>query len=64
MRVFDHPNMTDFECPICCTNDDKPVVLIEIYGTECGRNIEAKQVHLDCLELTIYLDRRIIAHAY
>ena len=52
MRAFEHPNMNNFKCPICKTADDKPVVLIGIAGTENGGNIEAKQFHLDCINLT------------
>jgi hypothetical protein len=51
MRVFDHPNMTNFKCPICHTSDDKPVVLIGIQGTKEGNIIEARQYHLECIEL-------------
>ena len=53
MRIFDHPNMTNFKCPICGTNDDKSVVLVGIAGTEDDGNIEATQVHLNCLELAV-----------
>ena len=52
MRVFDHPNMTNFTCPVCKTSDDKPVVLIGIEGTQDGHIMEARQYHLDCLDLT------------
>lgn len=51
MRAFDHPNMLNFECPICKTNDDKPVVLIGIIGTENNNIIKARQYHLSCIEL-------------
>ena len=51
MRVFEHPNLTDFKCPICGTSEDKEVVLIGIDGTKEGNNIQAEQFHLDCLEL-------------
>jgi len=30
MRQFEHPNMDGFECPICRTNTDAPVVLVGI----------------------------------
>jgi hypothetical protein len=53
MRVFDHPNMSNFECPICHTNKDEPVVLVAIFGTYVDGTAEAKQIHLDCLDLTI-----------
>jgi hypothetical protein len=64
MKVFEHPNMANFECPICRLNDDKPVVLVGIAMTQQGRNIEAMQVHLECLELIIYSEHRIIAQNY
>lgn len=51
MRTFDHPNMTNFRCPICGTADDKPVVLLPIIGTEDGNICEAKQFHFDCIDL-------------
>jgi len=51
MRIFEHPNMADFKCPICGTADDKPVVLIGIDGTESGRNIQARQYHVACIDL-------------
>ena len=54
MKIFDHPNIdADWKCPICYTNTDKPVILIGIHGTEYGRNIESKQIHIDCIELTM-----------
>ena len=55
MKVFNHPNNDDgkFVCPICNKSDDKPVVLIGIKGTKDPINnvIEARQYHLDCIEL-------------
>ena len=54
MRVFDEPNMINFKCPICNTADKKPVVLVGIDGTRHGGNIEAVQVHIDCIDLTMY----------
>jgi hypothetical protein len=55
MRAFDHPNMSHgFKCPICKTNDDKPVVLICINGTQDDGIAEAHQYHLDCIELLEY----------
>jgi hypothetical protein len=53
MRQFDHPNMDGFTCPICGTADDKPVTLIGIDGTQEGSIMQAKQVHMECLELRI-----------
>ena len=51
MRIFDHPNMNGFQCPVCKMNTDLPVVLIGIEGTENGGNIEARQYHVECLDL-------------
>jgi hypothetical protein len=53
MRVFKHPNLINFKCPICGTSEDKEVVLIGKDGTEEGKIIECEQVHLECLELRI-----------
>lgn len=62
MRVFDEPNVSNgWACPICGEATKKPVVLIGIKGTEEGRNIQAEQFHLDCIELTFFSDKRIIA---
>jgi hypothetical protein len=53
MRTFKKPNLSDnWKCPICNTNELKEVVLIGIAGTESGNNIQAEQIHLDCIELT------------
>jgi hypothetical protein len=64
MRVFDHPNMDNFVCPICKKSDDVPVVLIGIVGTEEEGNMQAKQVHVDCLELSIDEQFRCICQLY
>ena len=54
MRTFEHPNTSNgWKCPICNTDADKEVVLVGIAGTEEGRNIQAEQIHLDCIELTL-----------
>ncbi len=37
-------------CPICMTGDDKEIVLIPVSGTESGNNMEAIQVHTECLQ--------------
>lgn len=53
MKIFEHPtNINNFKCFICNGNDDKPVTLIGIDGTEDGYNREAMQVHIDCLNLS------------
>ena len=52
MRTFEHPNYAGgFICPLCQTAADQPVTLVEIPGTEEGFNIQAMQVHAECLAL-------------
>jgi hypothetical protein len=48
-RIFEHPNMDHFRCPICGGSDDMQVVLVAIVGTEEGSIVQAEQTHLDCL---------------
>ena len=48
MRTFEHPNMEGFECPICHSSKDAPVVLVGIPGTEDGNIMQAAQVHAEC----------------
>ena len=54
MKTFDHFNTTGAPCPICGTWDDKPPVLVPINGTESGGNVEALQIHLDCIDWIAY----------
>ncbi|GHU83776.1 hypothetical protein FACS189468_9200 [Spirochaetia bacterium] len=52
MRIFEHPNIDKWDgCPICGKKDDKPVTLIGIAGTEHDHIMQAKQFHVDCLDL-------------
>ena len=58
IRIFDSGNWDKrFSkkdvCPICKTQNEGKVVLIAISGTQKGHNAQAKQVHLDCLDLWI-----------
>ena len=53
MRVFEHPNLHNFKCPICGESFDEPVVLVGIDGTEEGFNMQAQQVHVGCIELRV-----------
>ena len=53
MRIFDHPTMDGFTCPICGTSEDKPVTLVGVVGTQEGNNIGAIQYHIDCLHLVV-----------
>ena len=65
MKIFPKPNTSgDWKCPICETNDEKEVILAEIDGTKEGRIAQAEQIHVDCLEFTIYKEQRIIAMKY
>ena len=53
MKIFEKPNTSgDWKCPICQQNTESPVTLIGIAGTGSGRYVEAKQVHVECLDLT------------
>lgn len=54
MKVFEHPNLDKFICPICNTSEDKPVVLIGVDGTQEGNNMQAAQIHLYCIDLTLF----------
>lgn len=61
MRVFKEMNMEGKEvCPICNKKENKPVVLIGIVGTQKGHNIQAIQVHLECLNLLYNKERGFI----
>lgn len=50
MRTFEHFSKGNHICPICGTDDDKETMLIGIIGTEEGKNIQAAQVHTQCLQ--------------
>lgn len=55
MRSFEHFNTAGGRpCPVCNTQDDKETVLVGIVGTEEDGNMEAMQVHLECIELYYY----------
>jgi len=53
MNIFPHFD-TSTTCPRCGRTDDKPAVLIPIYGTGDGNLCEGMQVHVDCIDLTAY----------
>lgn len=60
MRVFKHMNTSGKDvCPVCGTKEDKETVLIGIVGTEKGNNMQAVQVHLECLDLVYDKDREV-----
>lgn len=52
MRYFEHPNMTNFICPICRTSADMPVLLVPFKSAGDGLN-ECNQVHKKCYELIV-----------
>lgn len=54
MRIFEHPS-ENFICPICGTNEDKPVTLIPIAGKNNGLTYEARQYHMDCIQVFEYV---------
>ena len=58
-RILKSPKFDDDVCPLCQTNNFKPVVLVPIDGTRDGQNYKAIQVHLDCI-----LDRSVYISAY
>ncbi len=61
MRTFKEPNLSnDWKCPICNTADIKEVVLIEIAGSEDGNNIQAEQIHMDCIDLVYNKEYNIL----
>lgn len=64
MRVFKHPNLEGFKCPICGTSKDGEIVLVGIQGTQEGYNMEAEQIHLNCLELTLDKERQLVYQVY
>lgn len=55
MRTFEHFSKGDHICPICGTDEDKETILIPIFGTQDGNNIQAAQVHTECLQNNIML---------
>lgn len=57
MRVFDHPNPIGFECPICRSAKDAPVVLVPLPWTQRGNIVEAKQFHKKCYDLWLEMQR-------
>lgn len=60
MRAFDKGNWSDDVCPICKTKKEGKVVLIPIIGKQEGNNCQAKQFHLDCLDLWYDEEQNII----
>lgn len=59
MRIFEKFNKKA-KCHICGTNEDKPCTLISIYGTQTGNLCEGAVVHVDCLNLTLDKEAKII----
>ena len=63
MRIFQSFSETK-KCPICGTNDNKECVLVSIAGTQDGFTCEAELIHLECIELTYYPDKKMIAQKW
>lgn len=57
MKIFAKPNLNDrkWVCPICRKNTEKQITLIPINGTQNGSIIRAEQVHVDCLDFTLFM---------
>lgn len=52
MKIFKKINANSEEpCPICKTKKNKPVFLIPIQEKQKGFDVEAIQIHVDCLNL-------------
>lgn len=70
MKIFEEPNLDNgWKCPICGTNEKKPVTLIKIAGTEKDGMCEARQYHVSCIDLVEISDKkvyklRVIIHQY
>lgn len=65
MRIFEHPNTGEnWLCPICKTNEDKPITLIGIDDTIDGNIMQAEQFHVDCIELMLNKEFNIIYQKY
>jgi len=61
MRIFEHPNSsTPWKCPICGEDDDRPIALIPVAGTQKGNIAEAAQFHLECIDLTWYSGQGVV----
>ena len=63
MKIFEHRNTSNPKdvCPICKKDTDGRVVLIGVVGTEEGNNMQAVQIHLDCIDLLYYPHYNLIA---
>lgn len=52
MKIYDEPSWyKDITCPICKTQDNKPIALVKIDGTVDEGKVECFQVHVDCIDL-------------
>lgn len=54
MKIFKELN-PEGKCAICGTNKIDQCILVGVDGTEDGNNMQAVQVHLDCIDLRISL---------
>lgn len=67
MRIFEKPNKSGaWKCPVCGRDDDGAVFLVAIAGQDVipGDPYEAKQIHVDCIDLYLHEDERFIGCKY
>jgi len=65
MRTFKEMNKSNGDvCPICKTQNDGEVVLIGIVGTQDGNIIEAKQFHVECIDLLYDIKHNFIYQVF
>jgi len=61
MKSVKHFNSIGDPCPVCKTKENKETTLIPIAGTQKDHNVEAMQVHVDCIDLCYYPERNLFA---
>jgi len=62
MKIFEEPNFikNGKSCPVCGTQDNKPVVLVKLTNTAEANKYQAVQVHVECLDLLYCSDHGIM----
>jgi len=58
MRTFESPS--GLKCVVCNTSKEVPCILVGIDGTLDGNNEEATVLHVDCINLRLSYNRKII----
>jgi len=64
MKSFPFNHSESEVCPICGTADIKEATLIPIVGTEEDNNMQAIQVHVDCLSQLVYDKARHLIYTF